>query len=207
MKSTIAIYLAGTIKKGHEKADETYWTDQDMALIRTHLEKYEIAFLNPAIRTDNLSDQLSVFNRDMLQVFSSHFVFVDARDRRGLGVGAEMMWAKMNRIPVVTWSPRNSHYNKDHTTLLDVPVTNFIHPFVENLSDKIVENLSEGAEWIDFAINNPGLDIKGIQHIGLSMQHYKKSQLPNDLPMKELLSNVELQQRSERDLPQLVLTS
>ena len=206
MKLTIAIYLAGTIKKGHEKSDETYWTDQDMALIRSHLEKYEVAFLNPAFRTDDLSDQLSVFGRDMLQVFSSHFVFVDARDRRGLGVGAEMMWAKVNRIPVVTWAPQNSHYHKAHTTLLDVPVANWIHPFVENLSDKIVENLTEGAHWIDFVVTNPGLDIKGIEQMRVAMQHYKKSQLAHDLPMKELFSNTELQERSERNLPQLVLT-
>src|SRR4029078_1586853 len=121
------------IQKGHEKADDTFWSEQNMQFLRNHLSEFEVLFLNPAFRTDDLSDNLSTFGRDMLQVFSSDFVFVDARDRRGLGVGAEMMWAKLNRIPVVTWSPRNSHYNKDHTTLLDVPVTNFIHPFVENL--------------------------------------------------------------------------
>src|SRR5262245_39027064 len=126
MKQKIAIYLAGSIKKGHEKSDETYWTDEDMSLIRANLGKFDVSFLNPAFRTDDLSDSRSVFGRDMLQVFSSHIVFVDARDRRGLGVGAEMMWAKVNKIPVVTWSPRNSHYRKDHTTLLGVPVTNFV---------------------------------------------------------------------------------
>lgn len=66
----------------------------------------------------------------MLQVFSSNIVFVDARDRRGLGVGAEMMWAKVNKIPVVTWAPRNSHYHKDQTTILGVTVANFIHPLI-----------------------------------------------------------------------------
>src|SRR5882672_8272072 len=108
MKTKIAIYLAGSIKKGHERSEETYWTEEDMSLLKMSLAKYEVSFLNPAFRTDDLSDMKSVFGRDMLQVFSSNVVFVDARDRRGLGVGAEMMFAKLNRIPVITWAPTNS---------------------------------------------------------------------------------------------------
>jgi hypothetical protein len=207
MKSKIAIYLAGSIKKAHEKSDESYWTDDDIDLLRKSLDKYDVSFLNPAFRTDDLSDQFSVFGRDMLQVFSSNFVFVDARDRRGLGVGAEMMWAKVNKIPVVTWAPQNSHYNKDQTTILDVPVANFIHPFVVSLSDKIVASLEEGAQWIDFAISNPEVAIKGIPYIGFAMQHYRDNQLHHDQPMKELLiSSEELNQRVHRSHPQVVLT-
>jgi hypothetical protein len=196
MKAKIAIYLAGSIKKGHEKPDQFYWTDEDMAIIKKNLDKYEVSFLNPAFRTDDLSDQVSVFGRDMLQVFSSNVVFVDARDRRGLGVGAEMMWAKLNAIPVVTWAPKNSHYNKDQTTILGVPVTNFIHPFIESLSDKIVENLVEGAEWLHSLMSNPDVKVKGTQFISSAMQHYKDRQLHYDHPMKELLiANEELRQR------------
>lgn len=208
MKKKIAIYLAGSIKKGHEKADESYWTDHDMSLIKSHLKKFDISFLNPAFRTDDLSDHRSIFGRDMLQVFSSNFVFVDARDRRGLGVGAEMMWAKVNKIPVVTWAPKNSHYHKDHTTILGVPVANFIHPFVESLSDKIVENLIEGSTWIDYVVSNANVEIKDVQYIGAAMQHYKDSQLYRDAPMTELLSsNEELKQRAHRSHPNVVLTS
>ncbi len=93
----------------------------------------------------------------MLQVFCSRLFFVDARDRRGLGVGAEMMWAKLHRIPIVTWAPKNSHYHKTHTRLLDVPVKNWVHPFIESLSDALVENLEEGAEWIKRLISDPSL--------------------------------------------------
>lgn len=195
----IAIYLAGSIKKGHEKSDELYWTEEDISLIKSSLKNFEPSFLNPAFRTDDLSDQFSVFGRDMLQVFSSHLVFVDARDRRGLGVGAEMMWAKVNQIPVVTWAPRNSHYRKDKTTILGLPMANFIHPFVEALSDKIVDNLVEGAHWIDSVMSDPMTKIKGVEFIGMAIEHYKKTQLQHDLPMKELLSlSEELKARIER---------
>ncbi len=204
MRSKIAIYLAGSIKKGHEKSNESYWSDADLQCIRQNLSDFEVFFLNPAFRTDDLSDQRSVFGRDMTQVFSSDFVFVDARDRRGLGVGAEMMWAKINNIPVITWAPKGSHYHKAHTTVLDVPVTNFIHPFVESLSDKIVENLIDGARWIQEMVSNPSVEIRGVEHINSLMEYYQKTQLPKDKPMKELISASEaLRKRMERTPPSL----
>lgn len=151
----IAIYLAGSIRKGHEATHDSFWTDIELNQIREHLPNYTISFLNPAFRTDDLSDQRSVFGRDMVQVFCSNFVFVDARERRGLGVGAEMMWAKVNRIPVVAWAPKNSHYHQSHTTLLSVSIQNFIHPFVESLSDQIVETVADGAAWMQAVCSDP----------------------------------------------------
>jgi hypothetical protein len=204
MKPKLAIYLAGSIKKGHENPNETFWTDEDINLLKEHLDLYEVAFLNPAFRSDDLSDQRSVFGRDMLQVFCSHVVFVDARDRRGLGVGAEMMWAKLNKIPVVTLAPKDSHYHKKQTTILGVIVNDFIHPFVESLSDKIVENLAEGAHWIERMISNPtSVKIKGMEHINAAMEYYKESQLYRDAPMKQLsISDDELSKRMHRTHPQ-----
>lgn len=188
MKRKLAIYLAGTIKKNHEKTDETHWTEENLHVLRRHLEDFDVSFLNPALRTDNLSDQFSVFGRDMLQVFCSDVVFVDARDRRGLGVGAEMMWAKVNKIPVVIWAPRDTHYHMGRATILGVPVTNYVHPFVAALGDAIVETLEEGAVWIKAAQSNPGIEIKGMDHIKEAMEHYKITQLERDGPMIDLIN-------------------
>ena len=188
METKISIYLAGSIKKGHERADESYWTDADMHFLRENLPEYEISFLNPAFRSDDLSDQRSVFGRDMTQVFCSDVVFVDARDRRGLGVGAEMMWAKFHKIPIVTLAPLNSHYNKSKTMLLDVAVENWVHPFVESLSDAIVENLSDGAVWVRNFVSASAPKVKDVEWIRLAMEHYRDSQLPHDEPMKALLT-------------------
>ena len=197
----IAIYLAGSIKKGHENSDSFYWTEKDMQVIKQHLPEQEISFLNPAFRTDDMTDQFSVFGRDMTQVFSSHFVFVDARARRGLGVGAEMFWAKVNKIPVVTWAPMDSHYHKTFTTVLDVQVPHFIHPFVESLSDAIVEDLAQAADWVKAVLTDPSIRIKDLEHIHSAMKYYQATQLPNDIPMKELLAASEsLQKRMQRYL-------
>lgn len=188
MKPKTSIYLAGSIQKGHEQND-TYWSEKDISTLKNSLSMFEVTFLNPAIRGDNLGDQRSVFGRDMLQVFSSDFVFVDARDRRGLGVGAEMMWAKFHKIPIITWAPKNSHYHKSSTTVLGVSVNDFVHPFIENLSDKIVENLIEGAKWIQHVKNSHDVEIKGIESIRSAMHYYEDNQLDQDLPMKEFLTN------------------
>ena len=187
MDVKISIYLAGSIKKGHERADETFWTDEDMIFLKKDLSEYEVSFLNPAFRSDNLSNQRSVFGRDMTQVFCSDVVFVDARDKRGLGVGAEMMWAKFHKIPIVTLAPKDSHYNKSKTTLLGVAVEDWIHPFVASLSDAIVENLVEGATWIRKFINHSAPKTKDVQYIQSAMQYYRDSQLPHDEPMKALI--------------------
>ncbi len=125
-----------------------------------------------------------MFGRDILQISSSHVVFVDARDRRGLGVGAEMMWSKVNKIPVVTWAPKNSHYNKSQTTILGITVHDFIHPFVNALSDHVVETITQGASWIKQIILNPSsIAIKGIEHINSAIEHYKTTQLHKDSSM------------------------
>lgn len=201
MKKKIAIYLAGTIQKSHEEND-SHWSEMDIEILKQHLDEYDISILNPALRSDDLSDQRSVFGRDMLQVYCSNFVFVDARHRRGIGVGAEMMWAKLNAIPVVTLSPKNSHYNKSVTTLLGNRIDNWIHPFIESLSDYIAENISEGARWIKTAIANPSMPVKSIEQIHESMRYYHQNQLMYDIPMQEvLMNNIDLSIRLKRVNP------
>lgn len=192
----ISIYLAGKIQKAHEFPNETYWTETDQQVLRQSLAPHQVHFLNPAIRTDDLSDQRSVFGRDMIQVFSADAVFVDARDRRGLGVGAEMMWAKMNRIPVLALSPLGSHYHKQSTSLLGVEVESWIHPFIEGLSDLIVESLEEAAMWLVTALGDSPPHVKGSDWIHEAMQYYLEAQFSSDEPMIALAkANRELENR------------
>lgn len=186
MTKNISIYLAGKIQKAHEKADETYWSKEDLQQLEKFLSPYTVHFLNPAVRQDNLSDQHSVLGRDMIQVFSSDAVLVDARDRRGLGVGAEMMWAKMNRIPLISLSPMNSHYQKESTSLLGVQVKHWVHPFIEGLSDKVACSLEDAANWLIHLLQNPSTTIKDKEWVFDAMQYYLKEQFPIDQPMQDL---------------------
>jgi hypothetical protein len=185
----VAIYLAGNIKKGHESLNEDFWGDAEIAEIAAVLAPTSIDFLNPAIRSDNLADQKSVFGRDLSQVFCSDVVFVDARQRRGLGVGAEMMWAKMHAIPVVTLCPTESHYRRHEVDLLDMPVKNWVHPFIESLSDHLVETVEAGALWIQQVLvkRSQPVFIKGPSYLHEAMQYYHNVQLQHDNPMQALI--------------------
>ena len=183
---TLSIYLAGNIKKGHEDSSAIFWTEEDRQVLQKQLPDHKLIFLNPATRTDDLSDQKSVFGRDMTQVYCADIVLVDARERRGLGVGAEMMWAKVNQIPVITLAPKKSHYNREVCTLLGVEVPDWIHPFIESLSDAVVDNLEEAAS----AMAHVGV-VRDKSYIHEAMEHYRTSQYPHDLPMQELIESSE----------------
>lgn len=183
MDKNIAIYLAGKIQKAHEAPNERYWSLNDIKTLEESLNPYTLTTLNPAVRSDNLEDQKSVFGRDMTQVYSSDVVFVDARDRRGLGVGAEMMWAKVNNIPVVTLAPKETHYVKSNTALLGVNVKDWVHPFIYSLSDYICEDVQDGAKWILSHIRSPK-EIKGKDSIIDAMLYYRDTQFSSDKPMK-----------------------
>lgn len=187
MKPCIAIYLAGTIKKGHESSDKLYWSEVEISLLKECLKDYSVSFLNPAFRSDDLSDSLSVFGRDMLQVAVADIVLVDARGRCGLGVGAEMMWAKSHNLPVLTWSPKDTHYHKTTTTLLNTPVSDWIHPFVFSLSDAVLETLQDGAQWIINHIEGKTREVKDFNEIYNAIEHYMDTQLEADKPMLQLL--------------------
>lgn len=182
-ENKVIIYLAGKIPKGGEAPDPTqHWTQDHMDRIRASLSDSEVVLLNPAFKDGDLSDQESVFGRDIYYVSSSSVIFVDARGARGLGVGAEMMWAKVNGIPVISWAPENSHYNKKSTIVFDKEIPGFIHPFIHALSDKIVENIDEGCEWIKNLITEPEtIVIKDSKDIRSTMNRYKESLVQEEL--------------------------
>ncbi len=185
-----SFYLAGKIKKKHETNDEAYWSEADMASIRKHLDAFDVHLMNPGERSDDLTDQESVLGRDMTQVFIADAVFVDARDRRGLGVGAEMMWAKMHGIPVITLAPKGTTYHLESTTILDKEVAPYIHPFVNGLSDVIVESIEQGCAWMKAYLDDPSsVDIKAFFEIKKTMSYYLKAQFQHDEPMRTIIEN------------------
>ncbi|MGL4540058.1 MAG: hypothetical protein ACRCU0_03685 [Candidatus Rhabdochlamydia sp.] len=181
IKCTVVIYLAGKIPKEDEiPCDALHWTKCHMDHLRSNLSEFDVVLLNPAFKDCDLTNQDTVFSRDMHYVFSSDIIFVDARGPRGLGVGAEMMWAKVNGIPVISWAPKDTHYNTSSTS-------GFIHPFVNGLSDKIAENIEEGTEWIKQFLKGPHpVKIKNSDNIHSIMEYYKKNQLQqNELVEKD----------------------
>lgn len=200
MREQLYIYLAGNIKKGKEDEHELVWNEQDMELLRKTVPSKELIFLNPAVRTDDLSDQKSVFGRDLFQVYSSGLVLVDARDKRGLGVGAEMMFAKMKGIPVVAWVPPASHYQRETIHFLGQRVKSWVHPFVENLADYLAPSLEAAGMWIEQELFSKSFKVKDVVSIKQAMEHYLTTQLKQDDGMRELVASQSYLQQKLKDV-------
>lgn len=187
MGNQLFIYMAGNIRKGKEDHDQEIWTDEDIQLLKANLQPYEVVFLNPASRSDDLSNQKSVFGRDIFQVLSSDLILVDARGKRGLGVGAEMMFAKTHSKYVVSWLPEDSHYHRKNLEFLGQSVKDWIHPFVFTLSDYYSASLTDIAHWIQEKVIKEKILPKGPESLIHSISSYLETQLEKDREMFEIV--------------------
>lgn len=170
----VKIYLCGSIKKGNDdKLKRNFWgSEEEKEIIKAFNSESQIKLLNPATANIKREDSLGNFGGDMYLVKNSDFIFVDARDRRGIGIGGEMFAAKYFSIPVVSLCPVGSHYRKTNVdNLCGENVANWVHPFITGLSDYIADSISEAVKWmIDFS-NNPR-KVKGVEIIDEAMERF-----------------------------------
>jgi hypothetical protein len=184
--STLRVYLCGSIKKGNDDKRSEFWSLDDIIELQAAVAPYDLIVLNPGDRQDNLSDVKATFGRDLLQVFTSDAILVDARHKRGVGVGAEMLFAKTQGIPVITVAPRNSHYHRTNVTLMGQFVEDWTHPFISELSDAVVESVSDAgrvAASLDGAQNGKGSEV-----FENAMRHYLRTQADREPDMVRLLT-------------------
>ncbi|HUY47090.1 MAG TPA: hypothetical protein VMV92_15380 [Streptosporangiaceae bacterium] len=184
--STLRVYLCGSIKKGKEDTRSDFWTAEDIHELKAAVSPCELIVLNPGERQDNLSDVKATFGRDLLQVFTSDAILVDARHRRGVGVGAEMLFAKIHGIPVITVAPPNSHYHRSNVTLMGQFVEDWTHPFISELSDHVVGNVTDAAR-VAASLDTPR-NGKGPEVFENAMRYYLKTQVDREPDMVSLLT-------------------
>ncbi len=182
----ITIYLSGGIKKGKNDEKKSCFDDTIKSQLSEKLKNYEIHFLDPNDAPPNLSDAKAVFGCDLLRVKLSDFVIVDAREKRGIGVGQEMLFAKLNKIPVISVAPKNSHYLRENLEYLGQILDEFTHPFIFGPSDAIVGTFDDAANWIENFIENPK-QVKGIECVENAINHYKNTQSSGHKSVKEVL--------------------
>lgn len=205
MNEIIYVYLSGSIKKGKDDSRNSFWMDSDMEYLQSVLNPIKIIFLNPGIRskTDNVADGFSTFGHDLFQVYCSDVVLVDARDRRGIGIGIEMALAKNYNIPVLSLTERNSYYHKDKLEYLGHIVEPFIHPFIESLSDGVVLSLEEAALWLKDYKNASRNKIIDKEVFTNGMKHYLYNNLKKDPFMYDIITGDENKMKLVKSLPDI----
>ena len=184
----INIYPAGGVQKGENDKDKVSWTEGDMDLFKRKLAPANVNFIDPRYRNDDLNDHFAVFGRDLMAVKVSDFVIVDGRQKRGIGVGQEMLFAKMQGIPVITIAPKGGHYRKGKLEYLGQKVDDYVHPFIFSTSDVIVENFEEAAEWVKNYLENP-VTVKNSRILDEAMDIYVKKYMADDDPVNEAVKD------------------
>jgi hypothetical protein len=204
MQNRIVIYLSGSVVKDKEKETNTaLWGDTEISTVTDLFKPLEVDFLNPSQRNDDLSDSDSIVGRDLMQVLFSDCIIVDCREKRGVGVGAEMLFAYECKKPVITIVPPNSHYHKDELNLLGQQISNWKHPFVEGLSDIIVHSLEEAVNYIKTHLTDKFQEVVEYPRTRTSnnINYYLLTQLARDTPMLELFeTNPVLKSRKDNFL-------
>jgi len=190
-KDKVLIYCSGSIQKGKEDTGKLLWTDKEREEIVSALNPIKVVFLNPDERTDDLNNHLTVFGRDHFQVSLADFIVVDARERRGVGVGIEMIAAKFFNKPVISVVPKNSHYRRGKVEYLGSVSENYIHAHIFGVSDGIVDDFKQAGKWIKEFLENPK-PVKDITILEKSIKEYKKTQLDRDKPMKEVVDKLNI---------------
>jgi hypothetical protein len=159
----LRIYLSGSVRKGDRdpRPNREFWSEDDENKIIRGVTDAHVVLLNPNKTAIRRKDIRSNFGCDLYLVSTSHVILVDARSKKGVGIGAEMMFATLRSIPVISWVPQNSHYRKDRLpNVFGEDLVDWIHPFIHGLSDYIVDDLDQVIALLNRYVEDGCLPIK-----------------------------------------------
>jgi hypothetical protein len=185
----VTIYCSGSIQKGKTDTGKLCWTDVEKNALADAMLPHKAIFLNPDDPLDDHSNTMAVFGRDMYQVQFANFVVVDARQRRGIGIGIEMVASKLLGTPLIAVVPKNTYYRQDKLDYRGSEVHDYIHPHLLGLADHIVGDFEQAGTWIKSFVEKPQ-EIKSTRIIYDAIDAYKNEILPKDIPMLEILKTL-----------------
>lgn len=136
------VYLCGSVRKGRSDARpvDEFWSEENEAVLKNQIRD-DIILLNPSKTQIQRSDYFVNFGCDLFLIKNSDIVLADLRTEKGVGVGAELMYARNIGIPVISWIPTNTHYRRDLFDVFGEDLRDWIHPFAYSLSDYIEGSL------------------------------------------------------------------
>jgi hypothetical protein len=195
----ISLYCSGGIIKDPNE-QKICWSQTEEQLLLETMMPYTPLFLDPNADVPHLSDSVAQFGRDMYQIKTADFVVVDARERRGIGIGVEMIAAKYFRTPLVVILPSNSHYKKDKLTYRGATVEDYIHPHIFALADKIVDDFSVVGKTL-VSMYEDRYENSSMVRVDEAVQAYINRVMPEDSHMIGINMLIEEQRAVKHDLP------
>jgi hypothetical protein len=180
---TIIVYCSGSIQKGPQDTSKLCWSDRERADVSQGAQPHEVRFLNPEDPVSDLTDTPAVFGRDMYQVQCADAVIVDARERRGIGIGVEMLASRVLGTRLIAVAPRNTYYRQDSLTFRGSTVSNYVHPHLAILCDAVVDTFEDAGRWLAANIGDPP---GGASKVHSAIAAYTERLLPTDQPMLDL---------------------
>lgn len=181
------VYCSGSIQKGLTDAKKLCWTDTERASVAQGVSPGSVIFLNPDDPAEDLSDTAALFGRDMYQVKAADAVIVDARERRGIGIGIEMLASRVFGTLLIAVVPNGTYYRMRNVAYRGSTVSDYVHPHLAILADAIVDTFEGAGKWL---ADHRGEKPKGLQAIGDAITAYQQRMLPHDEPMRQLLRSV-----------------
>ena len=184
------VYCSGSIQKGATDTRKLCWTDRERAAVAAGASPAVIQFLNPDDPAADLSDTAGLFGRDMYQVKTADAVIVDARERRGIGIGIEMLASRIFGSLLVAVVPHETYYRMGNVSYRGSTVADYVHPHLAILADGIVETFEEAGAWLrdrKSARTQP----KGVEAVHEAITAYRDRMLPHDEPMLDILRHLE----------------
>ena len=185
----VSVYCAGGVKKGEQDEGKLIWGPEEQSALERGAAPIEVVFLSPNERADDVSDAFTVFGRDHYQVQVADYCVIDARQRRGIGVGIEMLSAKRFSKPLVVVAPPESHYRRARLVYLGGEVNDYVHAHMYGLADVIVDDFEQVGEWIRQYAGNP-IPVKDASVVDDAIAEYRARQLQHDEPMRAVLTKL-----------------
>jgi hypothetical protein len=167
------------------------WSDVERLEVARGAAPHGIVFLNPDDPITDPGNTLGQFGRDMYQVMVATAVVVDARERRGIGIGVEMTAAALLGTPIIVVAPRNSKYRADQLEYRGVLVRDYVHPHVAALASAVVDDfLTAGRRLPEVARNKAPEPYHLPEWLDGAIAEYRDNVLPGDPPMLEALERL-----------------
>ncbi|RKN22596.1 hypothetical protein D7147_08095 [Micromonospora musae] len=177
--------------KGAADQQRLCWTDVERKEVVSGAAPCDVVFLNPDDPIPDAGNTLGQFGRDMYQVMVATAVVVDARVRRGIGIGVEMAAAVTLGTPVIVVAPRNSQYRSDVLEYRGVRVTDYVHPHVAALATEVVEDFTAAGRALVALAHRPKASQPRPEWLSAALTEYKDHVLDIDAPMLQALRKIE----------------